>query len=81
MQLNSVVKSSYVISYKIAKAMKPFTEGEFLIDCMLSFSDWLGEKGEEFSKCISMTPFSDSTVRRRTSDISKYIVNRLKGRV
>ena len=34
-----MVRASYIISEKIAKASKPFSEGEFLKECMIAAAD------------------------------------------
>ncbi len=35
----SVTKASYVVAHKIAKHSKPFSDGEFVKDCMVETAD------------------------------------------
>lgn len=57
-QLDNVVKASFIVSSKLAKALKPFAEEEFIEECMLEVSSILcPEKKNEFEK-ISLSRHS-----------------------
>lgn len=50
-QLDNVVKASFIVSSKLAKASKSFAEGEFIKECMLEVCSILyPEKKNEFAK-------------------------------
>ena len=67
---NSAVEASYMVNEMIAKAGKPFTEGEFVKKCMLQAASIVcPEKKGQFSN-IS---FSANTVAERISDLSNNI--------
>ena len=38
------VQASYIVSQKLAKYMKPFTEGEFIKECMIEVADLICQK-------------------------------------
>uniref|UniRef100_A0A803JA82 SPIN-DOC-like zinc-finger domain-containing protein n=1 Tax=Xenopus tropicalis TaxID=8364 RepID=A0A803JA82_XENTR len=68
------VQASYMVSEMIAKAGKPFTEGEFVKKCMLQVASIIcPEKKGQFSK-ISL---SANTVAERISDMSSDIYHQL----
>ncbi|CAK1588278.1 unnamed protein product [Parnassius mnemosyne] len=69
-QLDDVEKASFILSSKLAKALKPFAEGEFIKECMLEvFCILCPEKKNEFEK-ISL---SRRTVVRRIEIIANDI--------
>ena len=71
----AAVKASYVVSEMIAKAGKPFTDGEFIKQCMLQAASIVcPEKKAQFSN-IS---FSANTVAERISDMSGNIYDQLR---
>lgn len=79
-QLDNVVKASFIVSSKLAKALKPFAEGEFIKECMLEVCSILcPEKKNEFEK-ISL---SRRTVVRRiemmANDIKTTLTDRMAG--
>ena len=50
-QSDNAVKASFIISSKLAKSSKPFTEGEFVKECLLEITDVIyPEKKKEFEK-------------------------------
>ena len=59
-------KTSYIVSYLIAKKMKPFTEREFIKECMMSVvKEVCPEK-----KGVSL---SARTVIRRTAELAEDV--------
>jgi hypothetical protein len=69
-QKDSIVKASYVVANLIAKKSKPFTDGEFIKQCMEDVADLIcPDKKTEFSK-ISL---SRQTITRRIEEIGKAI--------
>ncbi|CAK1594088.1 unnamed protein product [Parnassius mnemosyne] len=79
-RLDNVVKASFVLCSKLAKALKPFAEGEFIKECMLGVCGILcPEKKNEFEK-ISL---SRRTVIRRikmmANDIKTTLTDRMAG--
>lgn len=71
----AAVKASYVVSEMIAKAGKPFKDGEFVKQCMLQAANIVcPEKKELFGK-ISI---SANTVAERISDLSGNIYDQLR---
>ncbi|RVE60969.1 hypothetical protein OJAV_G00165900 [Oryzias javanicus] len=71
---NAAVEASYVVSEMIAKAGKPFTEGEFVKKCLLQVAHFVcPEKKGQFNN-ISL---SANTVAERISDLSSDIYEQL----
>ncbi|KAK7916070.1 hypothetical protein WMY93_011831 [Mugilogobius chulae] len=71
---DAAVEASYVVSEMIAKAGKPFTEGEFIKKCMLQAAGIVcPEKKSQFSN-ISL---SANTVAERITEMSGDIYNQL----
>lgn len=71
----AAIKASYVVSEMIAKAGKPFKDGEFIKQCMLQAASIVcPEKKAQFSN-ISI---SANTVAERISDMSGNIYDQLR---
>ena len=66
-QSQSAVHASYAISHVIAKAMRPFSEGDFVKNCILQASDILCP---EKRQCIADVNLSRNTVAERVSDMA-----------
>ena len=66
---------SYKISELIAKNSKPFNEGEFIKECLLTFINLIAP---EKKKYIEELPLSRNTVTRRIQEISKDYEEQLK---
>ena len=63
---DAAVKTSYVISHKIARKSKPFSDGEFIKECLLDSAALIcPEKKGAFEN----VPLSRRTVTRRVEDI------------
>lgn len=64
---DGAVKTSFVISHKIAKNSKPLSNGEFIKECLVDSAALIcPEKKEAFEK----VPLSRRTVTRRVEDIA-----------
>lgn len=70
----NITTASYEVATLIAKHCKPFTEGEFIKDCVMTMVEKIcPEKKQEFANvCLAR-----NTVARRTEDISSDIKRQL----
>lgn len=73
----SIVKVSYIISEQIAKKSKPFTDGEFVKQCMESAAEVLCPTQKHLFSKVSL---SGATVARRIEELAQDIENTLKAR-
>ncbi|XP_074513994.1 general transcription factor II-I repeat domain-containing protein 2A-like [Sebastes fasciatus] len=74
---DAAVKTSYVISHKIARKSKPFSDGEFIKECLLDSAALIcPEKKGAFEN----VPLSRRTVTRRVEDIAGNLELQLKNR-
>ncbi|XP_015923626.3 general transcription factor II-I repeat domain-containing protein 2A [Parasteatoda tepidariorum] len=72
------LKSSFIIALEIAKRSKPFTDGDFIKDCMLKVAD----VSFPFQKSIIQnTSLSRNTVASRINDLSQNLVLQLKEKI
>ena len=75
---DAAVKASYLIAKEIAVASKPFSDGEFVKNCMLKAAEVVcPEKRQAFAN-ISLTR---NTIADRISDLSANVDNQLKEKV
>lgn len=71
----SAVKASYVIAREIARTSRPFTEGEFVKDCMLKAAELVcPDKRQAFAN-ISL---GRSTITTRVCDLSDDLTRQLQ---
>ena len=63
----TATKTSFVISHKIAKKSKPFSEGEFVKECLMNSAALICPKKREAFENISL---SRHTMTRRIEDIA-----------
>ncbi|XP_057671356.1 protein FAM200A-like [Diorhabda carinulata] len=78
-QLDNVVKASFIVSSKLAKALKPFAEGEFIKECMLEVCGVLcPEKKNEFEK-ISLLRRTVRRIEMMANDIKTTLTHRMAG--
>uniref|UniRef100_A0A1A8N5E2 Zinc finger, BED-type containing 5 n=1 Tax=Nothobranchius rachovii TaxID=451742 RepID=A0A1A8N5E2_9TELE len=63
---DAATRTSFVISHKIAKNSKPFSEGEFVKECMVDSAALICPEKSAFEQI----PLSRRTVTRRTEDIA-----------
>ena len=67
---DAATKTSFMISHKIAKDCKPFSEGEFVKECLVDSAALIcSERKEAFEKI----PLSRRTVTRRVEDIAENL--------
>ena len=64
------MKCSYVISEKIARASKPFIDGEFIKDCLLSAAEIMCPEQKQALANISLT---GNTVAHRAKDMAENL--------
>lgn len=75
---DAATKTSFVISHKIAKNSKPFSEGEFVKECLVDSAALIcPEKKEAFEQ----VPLSRRTVTRRIEDIAANLELQLQREV
>uniref|UniRef100_A0A8C5LZB9 General transcription factor II-I repeat domain-containing protein 2-like n=1 Tax=Leptobrachium leishanense TaxID=445787 RepID=A0A8C5LZB9_9ANUR len=73
-ECDAAVEASYVVCEQVAKAGKPFTEGQFLKDCMVKVADILCPEKASLFRNISL---SANTVAERISELSDNIYDQL----
>ncbi|XP_035985865.1 general transcription factor II-I repeat domain-containing protein 2-like [Fundulus heteroclitus] len=71
----AAVKTSFVISHKIARKSKPFSDGEFIKECLLDSSAIICP---DKTGAFESVPLSRRTVTRRVEDIAKNLEGQLK---
>ena len=67
--------ASYVVAYEIAKRGKPFSEGEFVKDCMLKVAEIVCPDKQRAFQNVSL---SRMTITRRVEEIGSDINDQLK---
>ena len=72
---DSITKASFVLGFKLAKASKPFSEGEFLKECMVETAGLLCLENKDKFEKISL---SRRTVTRRVELIDEDIASKLQ---
>ena len=72
---DSITKASFVLGFKLAKASKPFSEGEFLKECMVETAGLLCPENKDKFEKISL---SRRTVTRRVELIDEDIASKLQ---
>ncbi|XP_077386299.1 general transcription factor II-I repeat domain-containing protein 2-like isoform X1 [Festucalex cinctus] len=70
----STTKASFLLAFKLAAASKPFSEGEFLKDCMVETAGVLCPESQGKFEKISL---SRRTVTRRVELIDEHITSQL----
>ena len=74
---DAAAKTSFVIAHKIAKKSKPFSEGEFIKECLVDSAALIcPEKKEAFEN----VPLSRRSVTRRIEDIAGNLENQLQSK-
>ena len=69
------VLASYMVALKIAKTGRPFTEGDFVKDCMVECSEVVCPSA---AKSFASIPLSNDTIQRRVIDIAADMKDQLK---
>ena len=72
---DSITKASFVLGFKLAKASKPFSEGEFFKECMVETAGLLCPENKDKFEKISL---SRRTVTRRVELIDEDIASKLQ---
>lgn len=72
------LKSSFIIALEIAKRSKPFTDGDFIKECMLKVADVSFPSQKSI---IQNIPLSRNTVASRISDLSQNLDCQLKEKI
>jgi len=76
----NILRASYLVSLRIARAKKPHTIGETLIlPCAVDMAETV--LGAEAAKKLKTIPLSNNTVSRRISDLSQDIKDQLYSRL
>ncbi|GCC33914.1 hypothetical protein chiPu_0012385 [Chiloscyllium punctatum] len=75
--MSAHAKTSYVISYKIVRNSKPFSDGEFIKECLLDSAVLICPQKKEVFENV---PLSRLTVTRRIGDIARNLELQLQHR-
>ncbi|CAK1597751.1 unnamed protein product [Parnassius mnemosyne] len=79
-QLDNVVKASFILSSKLAKALKPFAEEEFIKECMLEVCGILcPEKKNEFEKISLLRRTVVRRIEMMANNIKTTLTDRITG--
>jgi len=70
------VLASYMVALKIAKTGRPFTDGDFVKECLVECSEVVCPSA---AKTFSSIPLSDSTIHHRVNDIAAEMKEQLEG--
>lgn len=71
-------EASFALAFNIAKAKKPYTEGEFVKKNMAQIISILDPENEKLQKLVDQLPASRHTMERRISALSGSILNNLQ---
>jgi hypothetical protein len=74
----ATVEASYALAHLIAKRSKPFTEGEFIKECILTAVEIICPEKLQHFKNISLSP---NTIADRVCDIGDDIGSQLKEKI
>ncbi|KAJ4942397.1 hypothetical protein JOQ06_012263 [Pogonophryne albipinna] len=74
----AVTQASYVVAHEIARRSKPFSDGEFVRDCILKVADIVCPEQKSKFRDISL---SNDTVTRRIEDLANDLKEQLGLRV
>ena len=72
-----IVTASYMIAYILARAKKPYTDGESIITIPYTQAIVKTILGEEKASLCSKIPLSPNTIKARTLKLAQYIQERL----
>lgn len=75
---DAAVRTSFVISHKIARNSKPFSDGEFVKECLVDSATLICP---EKKKAFANVPLSRRTVTRRVEDIAGNLELQLQNTV
>lgn len=71
----SAVEASYAVSHMIAKAMKPFAEGDFVKDCLLKAAEIVCPDKKQYFANVSL---SRNTVAQRVTEMADDLTAQLR---
>ncbi|XP_050061715.1 general transcription factor II-I repeat domain-containing protein 2-like [Aphis gossypii] len=71
-------EAGFILAFNIAKAKKPYTEGEFIKKNMAQVISVLEPENKKLQKLINEMPVARHTIERRISVISADILNNLQ---
>uniref|UniRef100_A0A023F0X1 Proteinral transcription factor ii-i repeat domain-containing protein 2b n=1 Tax=Triatoma infestans TaxID=30076 RepID=A0A023F0X1_TRIIF len=74
----STTKASYVVAHKIAKLCKPFSEAEFVKQCMVQVSEICCPEKKHIFENVSL---SRRTIARRIENISGNLLDQLRTKI
>ena len=76
-EADKVTRASYEVSRLLARRMKPFSDGEFIKECLVAASDSVCPEQRSTFEKVSL---SSRTVRRRIEEMSDNVYESLKTR-
>lgn len=77
----SQMKATYIIALQLAKKGRPFGDGVFFKDMVLSILPCFGEAGKTVEAIINNMALSPSTIMRRTEDIGAFMNKEANDRI
>lgn len=72
---SSTVEASYAVSYKVAKALKSYTTGDFVKDCMISVAEIMCPEQKQHFSNISL---SRNSVSQRIREMADDMTDQLR---
>lgn len=76
-QNEAAVKASFIVAEEVAKSARPFTEGEFIKNCMLKICDAVCPDKRQLFSNVSL---SRNTVAERVDQLSTNLKEQLVGK-
>ena len=76
-QAEAAVKASFIVAHEVAKSSRPFTEGDFLKQCMVKVCDTVCPEKRQLFLNVSL---SRNTVAERVQELSTNIKQQLVGK-
>lgn len=73
----TVTLASYQLAWNIARAKKPYNEGEFVKKCLSDIVEILSPENDKLKRMVSDVQLSRRTVELRISDINTAIESQL----
>lgn len=73
----TVMLASYQLAWNIARAKKPYNEGEFVKKCLSDVVEILSPENDKLKRMVSDVQLSRHTVEHRISDINTAIESQL----
>ena len=74
---DTVTLASYQLAWNIARAKKPYNEGEFVKKCLSDVVEILSPENDKLKRMVSDVQLSRHTVEHRISDINTAIESQL----